>query len=119
MREVYIEGHERPVQYFDYSELTYIEKVSAAYSACMLFSEDLTRGLWKECQNDEWYGKLLMLLKDLKYDVSSVEHIDWNNASQYEQFFYKIGYELCDILHSDQYRNAKRRRGLILNRIIV
>ncbi len=47
MKEVWVEGYLLPFVYYDYSELTYFEKMNAAYSACMLFSEDVTRGFGK------------------------------------------------------------------------
>lgn len=120
MKVVYNDEYSELFRYYDYSELTYIEKVRAAYSACMIFSEDITRGLWKkECQNDEWYNKLLILLEDLGYDISSVIQMDWNRAKDYESFFDKIGRELCDIIHLKEYKNIKCRHPLTLDRIIT
>lgn len=119
MKEVWIKGWKYPFVYYNYSELTYAEKLRAAYGACMKFYEDITRGLWQEeCQNDKWYDTLLTLLKDLGYDVSSVENINWDRASEYSDFFGKIGYELGDLINK-KYKNVKCRRGITLKYIII
>ena len=120
MKVVWVEGYLLPFVYYDYSELTYFEKMNAAYSACMLFSEDVTRGLWKEeCQNDVWYSKLLYLLKDLGYDVSSVEEIDWDRVKEYGPFFDQIGCQLSKLIHSAKFKGEKCRRGLDLPMILL
>ena len=121
MYEVYKEGWITPFVYFNYSELSYIEKVKAAEDACFYFSEDMVRGMYKEDQNSEWYSKLLKLLDELGFETSEVRYIDWDNQeilNKYGRYFYDIAIKLDAIRHSDKYKKAKYHI-VTLDRIIL
>lgn len=76
-----------------YSELSYAEKIWTARDACESFIEDMVYGQFPERTNDEWYGKLLYILKDLGYDISDLKNIEWNHMSDKSQRMYDI---LCE-----------------------
>lgn len=77
-----------------YSDLNYAEKVLTARNASESFIYDISDGHLLERANDEWYGKLLYLLRDLGYDTSDLEDIDWNRISDKSQRMYEICCEL-------------------------
>ena len=80
MYEVYKEGWITPFVYFNYSELSYIEKVKAAEDACFYFSEDMVRGMYKE--DAEKRVKLRLALET----IAKKENIEVTEADLDEEY---------------------------------
>lgn len=50
--------------------------------------------------NDEWYGKVLAVMKDCGFDTAAIEIIDWNNIKDVADNCDEICYKVEDILNS-------------------
>ncbi len=44
--------------------------------------------------NDEWYGKVLAVIKDCGFDASAIEIIDWNNIKDVADNWLKFAIKL-------------------------
>ena len=64
------------------SEMTYIEKLAFIRDGCYYITYDMTSGQLKYQMNDEWYGKLLAVMKDCGFDTAPIENVDWNNIDE-------------------------------------
>lgn len=64
------------------SEMTHTEKLKFIRDGCYDIAYDMTSGQLQEQMNDEWYGKLLAVMKDCGFDTASIENVDWNNIKE-------------------------------------
>jgi hypothetical protein len=73
--------------------------------------------------NDEWYGKVLAVIKDCGFDASAIEIIDWNNIKDIADNCDEICYKIEDILNSIIKANGEgiflRNRSFCNNRISI
>ncbi|WP_406041323.1 hypothetical protein [Succinimonas sp.] len=104
------------------SEMTCTEKLSFIRNACYGIN-DMTSGQCRDEMNDEWYGKVLAVIKDCGFDASAIEIIDWNSikdvADNCDEICYKLKISLIQFIKANGAGIFLRNRSFCNNRISI